>query len=443
MRNTSLFGAGLWLFLSFASVSRSATVPGSVAFSNLPLIIPEGASEPAIAIGSDGTVAISGLLWGFFTGGPFGTNLWTGSRGTTPVVRGPIDSDLQQQGKTVLGGFDADVDIGSSGALHATTAFISFNPAFNSTQTGVSAVRCPNPSTLDGCVKQILDPNVTDRPWITSSGSQVYISYRTENSQIRVWRSDDDGLTWQHAGDPVTGQGPITAGALRNNLLGPIVADTSRGIVYQIYAAGENGNAKSFFQFNNMFVGRSADHGEHWSVSPVYSAAPGSSLVNVFPFLSVDPVTGKLYAVWSDGQNVSFSGSSDQGISWSPAVLVNISPAVTAIFPAVAAYNGTVDVVYYGTSSGNDATAGWNAYMAQTTDDGANFQQSKVSNSSNHTGPICTQGGACNPTRNLLDLFELAIDPLTGRAVIAYVDDTLTKTPGGRALPQIVLGQQK
>src|SRR5690349_9904813 len=129
MRNTSLFGAGLWLFLSFASVSRSATVPGSVAFSNLPLIIPEGASEPAIAIGSDGTVAISGLLWGFFTGGPFGTNLWTGPRGTTPVVRGSIDSDLQQQGKTVLGGFDADVDIGSTGALHATTAFISFNPA--------------------------------------------------------------------------------------------------------------------------------------------------------------------------------------------------------------------------------------------------------------------------------------------------------------------------
>jgi hypothetical protein len=149
-----------------------------------------------------------------------------------------------------------------------------------------------------------------------------------------------------------------------------------------------------------------------------------------------------VYAVWSDGQNVSFSASSDQGISWSPTAAVNISPAATAIFPAVAAYNGTVDVVYYGTSSGNDATAVWNAYVAQTTDDGANFQQSKVSNSSNHTGPICVVGGACNTTRDLLDLFEIAIDPLTGRAAIAYVDDTLTKTPGGRPLPQIVLGRQ-
>lgn len=442
MRKAGFFGAGLWLVFSLASVSRSATVPGSVAFSNLPLIIPEGASEPAIAIGSDGTVAISGLLWGFFTGGPLGTNLWTGPQGTAPLVRGPIDSDLQQQGKTVLGGFDADVDIGSSGALHATTLFVSVNPTFNSTQIGVSAIRCSNLATLDGCVKQILDPNVTDRPWITSSGSQVYISYRTENSQIRVWRSDDDGLTWQHAADPVTGQGPITAGALGNNLLGPIVADTSRGTIYQIYAAGENGNAKTFFQFNNIFVGRSTDRGEHWTVSPVYSAAPGSSLVKSFPFLSADPVTGKVYAVWSDGQTVSCSASSDGGISWSPAVPVSVSPAATAIFPAVAAYNGTVDVVYYGTSSGNDATAVWNVYLAQTTDDGASFQQSKVSNNSNHTGPVCLNGNACNPTRDLLDLFEIAIDPLTGRAAIAYVDDTLTKTPGGRPLPQVVLGRQ-
>jgi hypothetical protein len=297
-------------------------------------------------------------------------------------------------------------------------------------------------STLDGCVKQILDPTITDRPFITSSGSQVYISYRTENAQIRVWRSDDDGLTWQHAADPVTGQGSITAAALGNNLLGPIVADASRGNVYQIFAAGDDANAKTFFQFNNIFVARSVDRGEHWTLSLVYSAPPGVSLVNVFPFLSVDRVTGKVYAVWSDAQNVSFSASTDQGLSWSAAVPVNTSPVSTGIFPAVASYNGTVDVVYYGTPSGNDATALWNVYMAQTTDDGASFQQSKASNSSNHIGPICTRGGACNPTRDLLDLFEIAIDPLNGLAAIAYADDTLTKTSAGLPLPQIVLARQ-
>src|SRR5882724_1176588 len=36
--------------------------------------------------------------------------------------------------------------------------------------------------------------------------------------------------------------------------------------------------------------------------------------------------------------------------------------------------------------------------------------------------------------RNLVDLFEVAIDPLNGRAAIAYVDDTLTSS-GGSPLP--------
>jgi hypothetical protein len=428
-------------FLSGGILAVAATAPGSLTFSNLPLPIPAGASEPAIAIGRDGTVAISGLQW-FPAGSPFGTALWTGLSGTTPVFRGTIDSDLQMAGKQVVGGLDADIDIGSTGALHAATLIGSFNPTFNSLQLGVSAIRCPSLSTLDGCVKQILDPNITDRPWITSSGSQVYISYRTGNSQIRVWRSDDDGFTWQQAGDPVTGQGPDTAGALRNSIAGPIVADPSRGYVYQIYAVGENGDAKIFFQFNKIFVARSFDRGKHWDVSLVYSAPPSTSLVNIVPFLSVDPVTGKVYAVWSDGTKISFSASADQGMSWSPAVAVNISPAATAIFPVVAAYNGTVDVAYYGTFSGNEATAVWNVYMAQTTNDGAGFQQSRVSNSPNHHGAVCLRGGACNATRDLLDLFEIAIDPLTGRLIVAYADDTLTKTPAGKPEPQIVLARQ-
>ena len=427
--------------LSNAGLAVSATTPGSLTFSNLPLVTLTGASEPAIAIAGNGTIAISALQW-FPAGSPFGSALWTGPSGTTPVFRGVLDSDLQNPGKLVLGGLDADVDIGSTGALHATTALASLNPSFDLVQTGVSAIRCPSLANLDGCVKQILDPTATDRPFITSSGLQVYISYRTENSQIRVWRSDDDGLTWRHVADPVTGQGDITAGALRNNILGPVVADSSRGNLYQIYASGENGNDKIFFQFNHIFVGRSTDRGEHWAVSPVYSAPAGTALDNVFPFLGVDPVTGKVYAVWSDGQTLSFSASSDQGISWSAAVRVNVAPATTAIFPAVTAYNGTVDVVYYGALSGNDATAIWNVYMAQTADDGASFQQSQVSNSSNHTGAICTRGGICNATRNLLDLFEVAIDPLSGRAAIAYVDDTLTKTSAGRPLPQVVLARQ-
>lgn len=62
-------------------------------------------------------------------------------------------------------------------------------------------------------------------------------------------------------------------------------------------------------------------------------------------------------------------------------------------------------------------------YFAQTINNGASFIQSVVDSTANHTGVICTQGTACAPgTRNLLDLFEVAIDPPTGKAAIVYVN---------------------
>jgi len=61
---------------------------------------------------------------------------------------------------------------------------------------------------------------------------------------------------------------------------------------------------------------------------------------------------------FSEGHHIFFSMSSDQGVHWTPAVVVNVAPATTAIFPWIAAHAGTVDVVYYATaaSSKNDAS---------------------------------------------------------------------------------------
>jgi hypothetical protein len=125
------------------------------------------------------------------------------------------------------------------------------------------------------------------------------------------------------------------------------------------------------------------------------------------------------------------------------------------MFPALAAYGGTVDVAYYATTDPNnlDPSAVWNTYMAQTTNGGASFTQSLVSSHPNHIGPVCTGGTACGTgTRNLLDLFEVAIDPSSGHAAIIFVDDTLTTTPAPNfsclpnettcPLPQLVLAQQ-
>jgi hypothetical protein len=193
-------------------------------------------------------------------------------------------------------------------------------------------------------------------------------------------------------------------------------------------------------------VSRSIDKGLTWIPTIVFHAPVNTPLNNVFPALAVDPASGKVYASWSDSHTVWFAASSDHGSSWTSAVAVNSGSAATGLFPWVAAFGGKVDVVYYGTtaSSKDDPAAVWNTYMAQTTDDGSNFVQSTVSAHSNHIGVICTNGTGCaRGTRNLLDLFEIAINPQSGKAAIIFTDDTLTtytRSDGTVApLPQVIV----
>jgi hypothetical protein len=196
--------------------------------------------------------------------------------------------------------------------------------------------------------------------------------------------------------------------------------------------------------FDHIYVSRSTDGGASWTARLVFHAATPVGLNNVFPAVAVDPTTGTVHAAWSDGHTVSYSTSSDHGVTWSPAVTVNVAPASTALFPWIAARAGVVDLVYYGTtaSSKDDPTAVWNVYLAQATNGGA-FQQSRVSNTPNHVGVICTAGTACaRGTRNLLDLFQVALDPRSDQAAVIYTDDTIDQTSSGAPLPQVVLAQQ-
>ena len=447
------------LCLTITLPTRTNASP-TPAFSIKPLLLPNGTSEPEISIGLDGTMGMVSLQW-LFDPSNFGTDLWTGPFGSTPTFQGVIDGALQHPGKSVFGAGDADVDVGSSGRLHATTLIFLVNAKGNNAQLGVSAITCPSPAagfSISKCTEQIIDTTRDDRPWITSEGNRVYISYHDSGNStlIHAQRSDDDGFTWKKIGDPVVGQGSTTADATFNNEQGNIVADPRTHNVYDIYAAGETGVLKAHtFTPNHIIVSRSTDMGKHWTANIVFTAPAGTSLANIFPALAVDPVNGNLYAVWSDGQTVSFASSNDQGNTWSPAIAVSQSPATTALFPWVAAYNGVVDVVYYGTTatSNLDPGASWHVYFAQF--NGTSFAQTQVNSAANHVGVICTGGTGCGPgTRNLLDLFKVAIDPQNSKAAIIYTDDTLTTSndPSNFGcnpnqsppcpLPQAVLAQQ-
>lgn len=444
-----------------APSAHAATTPGSLSFTNTSLTNQLGLSEPAISINAGGTMAITGLQWDFNPNLPFGTNFWTGPFGSTPTFQGLLDDQLFQPGKSVFGSGDADVDFGSTGTVHATTLLFFLNKQGKS-KLGVAAVSCPNAASptfsVGTCTRTIIDTAGADRPWVTSDGPHVYISYHDagNSSLIHMQRSDDDGVTWKNVADPVVGQGRTTANATFNNEQGRLTADPFTHNVYDVYAAGETGVLKAHtFTPNHIIVSRSTDMGKSWTANTAYTAPPGTSLANIFPTMTVDPTNGHLYAAWSDGQTVWLSSSSDQASHWSTPVAVNIAPASSALFPALAAYGGTVDVAYYGTTDADtqDTAAVWNTYLAQTTNDGASFTQSVVSSHPNHVGPICTGGTACTTgTRNLLDLFEVAIDPQNGRTAVIYVDDTIDTTPApdfsclpGETtcpLPQLQLGTQ-
>src|SRR5712691_3614757 len=423
-------------------VAAHGTKSASLTFKNIPLLRADGNSEPELSIGPDGTTAYVALSWTQDF-----TNTWKGGFGQVPVWQGGIDANLANN---VGGGGDADVDIGSTGTLHVST-LIFFVNSVRATQFGVSAIPSPNADTSNNfshCTRQIIDTTQSDRQWVTSDGPHVYISYHDSgpSNLIHVQRSDDDGFTFHRVTAPITGQGGVSGNSTFNNDQGKLLADSFSHNVYTIWASGVSGLQKgTTANFNNIYVTVSPDMGKTWTPHLVFSGTVNVALINVFPALAVDPLTGTLYAGWSDAHHVFISKSTDQGQTWTSPIAIKTSPANTAVFPWIAARGSTVDYVYYGTSSSSkdDPTAVWNVYMSQSTDGGSRFAQSTVTAHPNHVGVICTNGTGCaGGTRNLLDLFQDAIDPLNGLAAIIYTDDTLTIQADGSPLPQVTAAFQ-
>jgi len=447
----------LLLLCWLAPSASGGTSNGVLNFSNTPLLQPLGDTEPDITIGADGTIVVAVLSWsGLINGASGSTNLWKGPFGQTPVFQGAVDASIANE---VAGGQEADVDLGSTGTLHVTSIVAFFNQITRVNYYGVAAIACPNADTSNNfaqCKAQIIDKSISSiysaGVWITSDGPHVYISYQKGGGGlIQVQRSDDDGFTWDAVGDPIVGNGGVTANSSFNNEQGKIVADPKTHNVYAVFVSGVAGLQKAKnANHNNIYVSRSTDMGLTWTPNLVFSAPVNVALNNRFPSLAVDTTSGSLYAAWSDAQHVFLSTSTDQGSTWSQPLAVNVAPADTAVFPWLAAYDGRVDLVYYGTtsSSASDTSAVWNVYMAQTSDGGATFVQTLVTSHPNHVGGICTPFGAPCPsfgvdvTRDLYRYFQVAIDSRTGLAAIAYTDDTLTTTSTGSPLPQIALAQQ-
>src|SRR3989442_961232 len=236
------FAVAFSLRVAWPGSESAVSTASTTTFTNTALLLDSGSSEPAVTIGPDGTTVFTSLSW--IT---FGTNVWKTSFGGSPAFQGIPDNGIVSG---QLGGEDADVDIGSTGTLHFTSLIALVNPPFTAARFGVSAITCGNADVSNNfanCKEQIIDTTQADRPWITSDGVTVYISYHDSGSstRIHVQRSGDDRFPCTPLADPITGQGGLTAMSTFNNDQGPIVADPTTHSVFAVYAAGQGGHQKA------------------------------------------------------------------------------------------------------------------------------------------------------------------------------------------------------
>jgi hypothetical protein len=439
--NTTLFGtwdptgSGLTIGPAFAG---SGTPPNS-----------SGGSEPAIAFADDGTMAVDSLAWL-----PFQDNVWTGTFGMTPTPFGALDQSISIHGNRLgLGSEDADIEYTSAGTMLLADLNVIPNANGNQAQFGVDVVRCPAGADAAHCTTTVVDQTNSDRPWITHRGTTAWVSYHDSGNStlVHVQMSTDDGRTWQKVSSPIAGQGADTGRATFDNEQGPIVADPNSSYLYDVYAAGERQTKSKSGDFNNIFVSRSTDGGKHWEANLVYHAPVGTALNNIFPSMAVDQTTGTVYAVWTDAHTVWVSSSTDHGKTWSSPSDVSTSAVglATTLMPWIAARGDKVDVVFYGSTGAQDsASSVWNVYDSQLSS-GSWSIDNLVSNMPNRVGAVCTGGSACagNVNRQLLDLFEVAEDPISGKAAIIYTNSQISMytTPDGvmHQLPEVVLAFEK
>src|SRR5258707_4913587 len=157
-RILKLLAAIVLVLCAAAVVAFANTSTGNLNFTKTALLRPDGSSEPELRIRADGTVGMVALSWENFV-----THLWSAPFGGTATFRGEVDSTLQITGqRQVFGGGDADVDLASTGTLHATTLIFITPPMLTTFQLGVSAITCPGftlsaPSIPGGCKPQIID----------------------------------------------------------------------------------------------------------------------------------------------------------------------------------------------------------------------------------------------------------------------------------------------
>jgi hypothetical protein len=390
-------------------------LPSSITFSpNITVAAPYAVSdgEPSVRCDVRGNYYVAGIQ-----GVPAGCDMWRFDLNQTsptfdpglqnPTYLGQPDAFLPlDRGDKSVGGADGggDVDMAVSFPTSPTTT-----PVL--TMTSLAAANISSAVSTDRGEHFTLSPATAivpsdDRMWNEADGDNtVYMVYRAPVPATGLFcaRSTDNGFTFLLTG-VVSPTGTVP---------GYIDVDHGSGTVYVSHTTS-----------SSLLVARSTNGGLTWKDATVDNSTQHGQLFDVVKVGN----DGTVYAVWSDGQNIYLAHSTDHGVTWSDKVRVNDNSVYkTNLFAWMEAGDaGRVDIVWYGTTSpSNTDAADWVVLFAQSTNATAptpTFPQKVISDHVIHGSNISTGGLTGTDNRNLLDYFQVALDP-QGAAVLAYTDD--------------------
>ena len=248
-----------------------------------------------------------------------------------------------------------------------------------------------------------------------------------------------------------------------NTYSGPMLVNPNGKDMYVVYSisdaasnADPNVGVPPYGPVRSIAVAHSADGGTTWTnryavVAPSVIGADGTkheaSSGTMFPWGFLDPA-GTIYVVYdstaaqpgTDHYGYYYVYSKDKGATWSKPVRLDNLPtgAGSVVFNTGAAVKpGVIDVAWLQKDTGSLSTANgpdekWYPWFAQI--DNADTATphivgtQKMSDVPNHIGGVCIQGILCgiapgSSDRSLADFFELAVNPVTGMAEVAYAQN--------------------
>jgi hypothetical protein len=372
--------------------------------------------EPSTAFDRDGRWYV-----GAIRGVPAGSDMWIITdpagqkskwlgRPDTYRVQDPMTGEMRQPTASDGGG-DMDFALSQPGPGEIPRIYMS----------SLAAATVSSAVSEDTGKTWLLNPSATlatteDRQWNIASGrdyAAIWVREPITGPGFYLYQSIDGGKTYPFVASvyPLNGTG------------GQPVVNHVTGAVYGVIASGSDlifakGRRDPLTGIVTSFT--------------TSTISSGASHGNLFPVMKVDRA-GNLYVCWSDTKAIYYRFSLDAGTSWSEPIRVSSGPGnASAVMPAMAVGDpGRVAFAWYGTSvaSNTDSRADWYVWFSETLDGlspAPTFTQLRAVDRIVHHGNISLGGlNLTNPNlnRNLIDFFQMDVDPLTGGVGIAFTDD--------------------